>query len=188
MLASLDRKSAWIMRLRFGLDGDDPCTLDEIGRMYDVTRERIRQLESKALKHLKHPSRALALAGFITDSAIRGAIVSVGQVDVMPPPVPAVQSIDVVVDGVHTLTDPRPEDEPVHQNGSVCVVTDDDDGLEVLIAKVLACGCPVDDQRNGDTGAIWIRVPVSSNFDHAVHGGKLLLAGFKEWPGHGYWK
>jgi RNA polymerase primary sigma factor len=188
ILASLDRKSARIMRLRFGLDGDDPRTLDEIGRMYDVTRERIRQLESRALKHLRHPSRAVVLAGFIPDSAFRGAIVPVVQVDVMPPPIPAGRLIDGAVHDGHPLTGPRSEDVPVHQDGPVCAVTDDDNGLEALIAKVLACGCPVDDQRNGDTGAIWIRVPMSAAFDHAVLGGQLLLAGFKEWPGHGYWK
>lgn len=52
-LNSLDPRSKRILRLRAGLDGDDPMTLDEIGAIYGVTRERIRQIESKAIKQLR---------------------------------------------------------------------------------------------------------------------------------------
>jgi RNA polymerase primary sigma factor len=69
MLGDLDSKAAKIIRLRFGLGLDDPWTLEEVGRLYEVTRERIRQIEAKALRRLKHPARAVALAGFITDES-----------------------------------------------------------------------------------------------------------------------
>ena len=69
MLGDLEPKAAKIVRLRFGLGLDDPRTLEEVGRLYEVTRERVRQIEAKALIRLKHPVRAVALAGFITDES-----------------------------------------------------------------------------------------------------------------------
>ena len=53
------------MILRFGLDGKDPRTLEVIGKEYGVTRERIRQIEAKALRKLRHPSRSRALKDFL---------------------------------------------------------------------------------------------------------------------------
>jgi RNA polymerase primary sigma factor len=64
-LKSLDSRSANILKLRFGLAGCKSCTLEEIGKRYDLTRERIRQIEAKALKKLRHPSRATALAELV---------------------------------------------------------------------------------------------------------------------------
>jgi len=64
-LADLDPRSAEILTLRYGLDGTGSRTLEETGEHYGVTRERIRQIEGKALKKLAHPSRARALADYL---------------------------------------------------------------------------------------------------------------------------
>jgi RNA polymerase sigma factor (sigma-70 family) len=56
LLAALSGRERLILRLRFGLGGDDPQTLDQIGALLDLTRERIRQIESKAMSKLRHPS------------------------------------------------------------------------------------------------------------------------------------
>lgn len=61
MLADLGKRPAQILRMRFGFDGVAPMTLDEIGQCMDVTRERIRQIEAKALRQMKHPARNLEL-------------------------------------------------------------------------------------------------------------------------------
>ena len=53
------------LRLRFGLDDGRTRTLEEVGREFNVTRERIRQIEAKALRKLKHPSRSKRLKGFL---------------------------------------------------------------------------------------------------------------------------
>jgi RNA polymerase primary sigma factor len=56
VLAGLSEKEQRVLRLRFGMDGDTPHTLEEIGTAFGVTRERIRQIESEALKKLRHPA------------------------------------------------------------------------------------------------------------------------------------
>jgi RNA polymerase sigma factor (sigma-70 family) len=55
LLTSLDAREAMIIRLRFGLDQHEPRTLEEIGRQFNLTRERIRQIEAKAMSKLRHP-------------------------------------------------------------------------------------------------------------------------------------
>jgi RNA polymerase primary sigma factor len=65
MLATLAPREARVLELRFGLTGDTDCTLEEVGQGFDVTRERVRQIEAKALRKLRHPSRSRALKGFL---------------------------------------------------------------------------------------------------------------------------
>ncbi|MER5426308.1 sigma factor-like helix-turn-helix DNA-binding protein [Streptosporangium roseum] len=59
------RIEAEVMRLRFGLADGQPKTLDEIGKVFGVTRERIRQIESKTMSKLRHPARARALPDYL---------------------------------------------------------------------------------------------------------------------------
>lgn len=64
-LKQLDDRSAKILTRRFGLDGEAENTLEELGQVFEVTRERIRQIESKTLKKLRHPSRSDVFATFL---------------------------------------------------------------------------------------------------------------------------
>lgn len=66
ILKTLTPKEEKVIRLRFGLDGGRRHTLEEVGGIFQVTRERIRQIEKKALKKLRHPSRAKQLEDFVT--------------------------------------------------------------------------------------------------------------------------
>jgi RNA polymerase primary sigma factor len=61
ILDTLSEREADILRYRFGMKGDRPHTLEEIGQIYGLTRERVRQLEDKAMRKLRHPARAAAL-------------------------------------------------------------------------------------------------------------------------------
>ncbi len=68
ILCSLTPKEERIIKKRFGIDGDIPHTLEEVGLEFEVTRERIRQIEGKAIRKLKHPSRSKWLREFIEKS------------------------------------------------------------------------------------------------------------------------
>jgi len=70
VLQTLSEREAGVVRLRFGLADGQPRTLDEIGQVYGVTRERIRQIESKALKKLQHHTRSEQLKGFVDEEAL----------------------------------------------------------------------------------------------------------------------
>ena len=65
VLESLTPREQTVLRKRYGIDDGIPRTLEEVGKEFDVTRERIRQIEAKALKKLKHPSRAKKLVDFM---------------------------------------------------------------------------------------------------------------------------
>jgi RNA polymerase primary sigma factor len=65
VLGSLTERERRVLRLRFGLDDGRPRTLEEVGRDFNVTRERIRQIEAKALRKLRHPSRSRKLRDFL---------------------------------------------------------------------------------------------------------------------------
>ena len=64
VLTDLSDQEQQVLRMRFGLDDDTPKTLEEIGKVFGVTRERIRQIEAKALRKLRHPSRSKLLKNF----------------------------------------------------------------------------------------------------------------------------
>ena len=65
VLLELTDREEKVLRLRFGLDDGRTRTLEEVGREFNVTRERIRQIEAKALRKLKHPSRSKRLKDFL---------------------------------------------------------------------------------------------------------------------------
>jgi RNA polymerase primary sigma factor len=65
VLQTLSEREAGVVRLRFGLSDGQPRTLDEIGQVYGVTRERIRQIESKTMSKLRHPSRSQVLRDYL---------------------------------------------------------------------------------------------------------------------------
>jgi len=65
MLASLTPREERVLRMRFGIGLNTDHTLEEVGQQFSVTRERIRQIEAKALRKLKHPSRSRTLRSFL---------------------------------------------------------------------------------------------------------------------------
>jgi RNA polymerase primary sigma factor len=65
VLGALSEREAGVVSMRFGLSDGQPKTLEEIGQVYGVTRERIRQIESKTMSKLRHPSRSRALRDYL---------------------------------------------------------------------------------------------------------------------------
>lgn len=67
VLDTLTDREENVLRLRFGLDDGKMRTLEDVGKVFNVTRERIRQIEAKALRKLRHPSRSKQLRDFVED-------------------------------------------------------------------------------------------------------------------------
>ena len=67
VLGTLTLREAKVLRMRFGIDMNTDHTLEEVGKQFDVTRERIRQIEAKALRKLRHPSRAEQVQSFLEE-------------------------------------------------------------------------------------------------------------------------
>jgi RNA polymerase primary sigma factor len=67
MLSGLTPRESKVLRMRFGIEMNTDHTLEEVGKQFDVTRERIRQIEAKALRKLRHPSRSEKLRSFLED-------------------------------------------------------------------------------------------------------------------------
>ena len=67
VLSTLQPREQQVLELRFGLIDGTSYTLEEVGKRFNVTRERIRQIEAKALRKLRHPSRAKKLKDFMSD-------------------------------------------------------------------------------------------------------------------------
>ena len=65
VLDTLTPREEKVLRLRYGIDDGKPRTLEEVGKEFNVTRERIRQIEAKALRKLRHPSRSKKLKDFL---------------------------------------------------------------------------------------------------------------------------
>ena len=65
VIATLSEREQKVLKLRFGIADGCPRTLEEVGSMFTVTRERIRQIEAKALRKLRHPTRLQKLEGFL---------------------------------------------------------------------------------------------------------------------------
>jgi RNA polymerase primary sigma factor len=65
VLCSLNERERQVLEMRFGLSGGSARTLEEVGQQFRVTRERIRQIEAKALRKMRHPTRLKQLHGFL---------------------------------------------------------------------------------------------------------------------------
>jgi RNA polymerase primary sigma factor len=72
ILGGLTAREAKVLRMRFGIDMNTDHTLEEVGKQFDVTRERIRQIEAKALRKLRHPSRSEHLKSFLDETSEGG--------------------------------------------------------------------------------------------------------------------
>lgn len=180
-LSTKDRREEHILRMRFGIGVDEALTLDEIGMHFEVTRERIRQIEAKALRKLRHPGRSEPFARMA--------------MGLQPEENPLAQSApeaegDEAPDTAEPIPQPtkskrqavpRPPREPAQPVGSK------PSALDQLLAKALGLGIPVNDERQS-AGSIWVELLEPRDNTHRRLIRKLLAFGFAFWPGKGYWK
>ncbi len=197
LLATLDHKDERILRLRFGLGNVDAMTLDEVGSLYGLTRERIRQIESKALRALKHPGRLARLYEDLNgnsppEPAKRvGPILSPGkplsESSIGLPSAPIAEDDDrEVVAPVELIQDM--DSETVSDAGANTEDISQPFSLERVLLEARALGISVDDDRSGSTSRIWVHLQQTPDTPTRILVSRLLDQGFKFWPGEGYWK
>ena len=181
-LETIKPKEARVVRMRFGIGIQESMTLEEIGARLDVTRERIRQIEAKALRRLKHPARLDRLL-----RELYGA----------PPPQraeneEAPDDADDMADGeAPAVADaaslrPKPTTQaapiPDRPNGSSATA------LDKLLDHARAIGITVEDYPEGSDRRIWVHITDTPDNHSRKIVRKLIEFGFIFWPGKGYWR
>ena len=169
-LDGLDSKPAKVLRLRFGIGGAEPCTLEEVGQLFDVTRERIRQIEAKAMRRLAHPARAVALLPWL-DKEPKGR-----------KPEQAESTYRAEAPRADTPEPPMAKTEIPRK------VDTGPEALRRLLARASELGIAVEHTGSGVSSATWVLVDEAG--DNQTRGviRRLLALGFMHWPGRGYWK
>ena len=178
VLATLKPREEHILRLRYGIGVHDTLTLEEIGQRYDVTRERIRQIEARAILKLKHPSRmdTLVLARFGGSLSCEGQ----DEVDGAEPKdaEPATEAKPTQHPAVpKTALPSRARPAPAQSSD-----------LDQLLAQAAELGIPVSDDRKRASGRIWVKLVEKPDNRYRRLARNLLDLGFEFWPGEGYWR
>lgn len=178
MLSSLSNKDEQIIRLRFGIGVDEALTLEEVGQRYAVTRERIRQIETKALRKLKHPSRVepfARLALGIQPSTDRRKPAQDETDDSADD-----DTAELLVEALKQQdTRPSVADSPPRSSKS--------SRLARVLEQAAELGIRVDDERM-ESGRIWVNLLDTPEKTHRRLARRLLELGFVFWPGKGYWR
>jgi RNA polymerase primary sigma factor len=180
-----DRKEERILRLRYGIGIDEALTLEEVGQLFEVTRERIRQIEAKAIRKLKHPARSEPFARLV-----------LGLEPEENPFAPGARQPEFADDAddrdaPETATRPeapkrkaaaKPSREANQAAGS-----SKPSALDQLLAQAVELGIRVEDSRL-TSGSVWVELlePGDNTRRRLIR--KLLDFGFAFWPGKGYWK
>lgn len=169
-LSTKDHKQAWILRMRFGIGVNETLTLEEIGARFEVTRERIRQIEAKAIKRLRHPTLAEPFARLVLGLKPKGTLF------ISEPQEPA----EVDNPGVAEEAPPR---QSIPRAGS-----SKPSALDQVLAQAAKLNVPVEDERETSSGSLWVNLVATPDNQHRKLARKLLELGFEYWPGKGYWR
>lgn len=186
VLSGLKSSEAKVIKLRFGLGSDEGSTLDEIGTAMGVTRERIRQIESKTLRRLKHPARAGAMLDWVSEQKKKSASAVVDNVDEDGEAADELgQPNQVAVSApVAASLSPAPKRltvVPLHaRTGSPTT-------LDRILAQAAALGVPVEDRRGGPDGTVWIRIHQPTDTKSRALIRNLHIMGFNYVQGAGFW-
>jgi RNA polymerase primary sigma factor len=184
-LDALDSKQAKVVRLRFGIGGTEPCTLEQVGQLFDVTRERIRQIEVQAMKRLMHPTRLDKLRPWLGEDSPGEAA--------KPARAHNANAPGASFGEVRDVAEPKRNHGtvPDETNGPQTAEIDgrcDPDALERVLARASELGIVVECTGDGISRATWVNVDEPR--DNQTRGlvRRLLAMGFMHWPGKGYWK
>ncbi len=195
ILGTLKLKDENILRMRFGIGVSDALTLDEIGTRMGLTRERIRQIESKAIRHLRHPGRLkdllIALNGpnpperpkddendddSVDETQVKELAEAIAAKPPRknarkPPPVPVeIPSLDA--ESSQSKTRPDSVSVPVQK----------------LLDAATVLGASVMFNLMGSENTVWIDFSKAHSTPPQPLIRKFMVSGFKFWPGKGYWR
>lgn len=184
-LSTKDRKEERILRLRYGIGIDEALTLEEVGQRFEVTRERIRQIEAKAIRKLKHPARSEPFARLVLGLQPEENPFAPGRHE--PERADTTDGADAPEaepkpEAPKRKASAKPPREAEQASGSSKPST-----LDQLLAQAVELGIRVEDSRLA-SGSIWVEIlePGDNSRRRLIR--KLLDIGFAFWPGKGYWK
>ena len=192
LLGGLGRKRDQIIRLRFGFGVDDECTLEEVGVRFDLTRERIRQIEAKTIRLMKHPAKSVALVAWA--NKVKKSVRSDGAAsDEREPEVkdaieghltlePEIDSEKAIEDHFAALTQKLEPTQPSPAPVSAKKPT----VLERLLREARELGLAVEDERERPSGCVWVRIHKAHDTSTRALITKLINNGFAYAPGAGY--
>lgn len=199
ILATLKHKDEQILRMRFGIGKGDAMTLDEIGTQLGVTRERIRQIESKAIRFLKNPGRLAALlteldgpnipvrpkddeeAGGSSHDHVNEAQVK-KLVDALNHKSPRKNVLKPSPRKVEIPTFDVEPNEPETRTSAVSVQ------VQKLLDEAISLGASVRCEPQGAETSIWVDFSIAAMTPPRSLIRNLVYSGFSLWPGRGYWK
>ena len=184
-LDALDSKQAKIIRLRFGIGVGEPCTLEEVGQLFEVTRERIRQIEAKAMRRLMNPGRLDMLRPWLDRGAEDKTSKPTQESDAAKSEGSRGRARDEPKQS--ESSDAEPPAAPVPET-AVSAGPEDPAALDRLLARASEMGIFVEHTGDGISRATWVNVDEAR--DNQTRGlvRRLLAMGFMHWPGKGYWK
>ena len=181
ILSNLGGKPERVLRMRFGFGLNGPLTLEEVGQRFELTRERVRQIESKALKRLNHPRQRDMLRGWLRDEPAGKALMS-------EPRKEAENDDDAHGPEIQSkpATEPRraPEPRPIVQVDSTRQPT----SMDRLLAEAAELGIPVEIDCGGESGSTWVNLTEARDVRTRTLLRRLLAHGFAYSPGRGYWR
>lgn len=185
VLSNLKPTEAKVIKLRFGLGSDEGRTLDEIGKAMGVTRERVRQIEAKTLRRLKHPARAGALLDWSSEPKPSTAPVQEDRDD-------DEESDEWPDQGAQTVAwAPSNASSSAPQSAAPAPLPPrpgTPKALDRLLAEAASLGVPVEDRRGGPDGALWVRIHKPTDTQSRKLIRKLHDMGFKYAQGAGFWR
>lgn len=183
-LSTKNRKEEWILRLRFGIGVDEALTLDETGKRFEVTRERIRQIEAKAIRKLRHPARLESFARLVLGLEL--------QKNTFAPKAQEPDGDDGsdTAETVPPFTAPKPPaaPQPTHEPAQPTDSMKPPMALDQLLAQANELGVTVEDGRETASGRIWVSLVATPDTPHRRLARKLIEFGFQHSPGKGYWR
>ncbi len=182
-LSAKDRKEEQILRLRFGLGVAETLTLDEIGTRFEVTRERIRQIEAKAIKKLQHQARSEPFARMVLGIEPEENPLAPGTHETVGNDVPETAEATAPSAKPKRQAPPRSPVESIQPASSSKPAE-----LEWLLAQAAALGVSVEDGREMASGRIWVSLVAVPDNPHRRLARKLIEFGFAHSPGKGYWR